>query len=64
MKPGYRTSEFWLSLAAAVVGLLMMSGVLGAGTQMEQIAGMAAQVLATMGYSFSRGKAKSAELIE
>ena len=30
MKPGYKTTEFWLSTAATVVGLLIASGIIPA----------------------------------
>lgn len=58
-KPGYKTTEFWLSLLAMIVGLLYTSGVISSGTTADKIAGLAVQVLAALGYSVSRGLAKS-----
>lgn len=57
-KPGYKTTEFYLSLAAALVGALLTSGLLADGSQAMRIAGMAAFALATLGYTVSRGAAK------
>jgi len=58
MKPGYKTTEFWLTSAAAVLGLLFASGVISDGSQIDKVLGMASTVLAGMGYSVSRGLAK------
>ena len=58
MKPGYKTTEFWFTSAAAVLGLLFASGVISDGSQIDKVLGMASTVLAGMGYSVSRGLAK------
>lgn len=58
MKPGWRTTEFWMTAAANVVGLLMTSGAFVEGPIFRAL-GMAAMVLSTLGYTYSRGKAKS-----
>lgn len=58
MKPGYKTTEFWLSSLATVIGILAASGVIVEGSQLNQIVGLAASVLASLGYSISRGMAK------
>jgi hypothetical protein len=60
IKPGYRTTEFWLSAAAAAVGLLMASGLLVEGSALAQSVGLIATALSAMGYSAARGKAKTA----
>jgi hypothetical protein len=57
-KPGYRTTEFWLSAAAALLGTLFASGALTNNTALA-IAGVAASILTSMGYSVSRGMAKA-----
>lgn len=58
VKPGWKTTEFWFTAAACIVGLVMASGGLEAeGTMMKGL-GLAASALASMGYSFSRGLAK------
>lgn len=60
VKSGWRTTEFWLALAAKVLGVLTTTGILGDGTQAMRIAGLAVVVLASMGYSYSRGAVKAA----
>lgn len=60
VKPGWQTSEFWLSAAAKVLGILFASGVIGTGTVWERIAGLAAALLAQLGYTVSRGMVKAA----
>jgi len=61
VKPGYKTTEFWLSAAAAIVGLVAASGVFPAEGEIGKIVGMAVVVLASLGYSSSRGQAKAAD---
>jgi hypothetical protein len=58
--PGYKTTEFWLSLAAKLLGALFAAGVLGDGTPAMRIAGLAAAVLTQLGYTVSRGIVKAA----
>lgn len=58
MKPGYKSSEFYLSAAAFILGALMASGVIAEGSAVAQAIGIAASALAAMGYSWSRGAAK------
>ena len=60
MKPGFKTTEFWFSTAAAVIGILFASGAIAEGSSIDKIVGMAATVLAGMGYSISRGLSKKA----
>jgi hypothetical protein len=56
-RAGWRTTEFWLSLAASVLGMLMSAEVLGDGLPM-QIAGGAAWVFGTLGYVVPRTQLK------
>lgn len=58
LKPGYKTTEFWLTTAAGLLSALFASGVLGSGSVAETIAGVVAFVLAKAGYAVSRGLAK------
>ncbi len=60
-KPGYKSTEFWLSLAASLLGLAFSSGLIGAGGTAEKIAGLAASVLGALGYAVSRGMTKAAK---
>lgn len=57
-KPGYKTTEFWLALAATVVSSLYAAGVIPADTVWDKVLGVAAAVLVSLGYSVSRGAAK------
>ncbi len=54
VKPGYKTTEFWLTLAATVVGALMASGVIVEGTTWGKVVGVAAMILSALGYQVSR----------
>jgi hypothetical protein len=58
-KPAYKTTEFYVSVLAMIVGLLASSGVLAAGSIYAQIVGIIASALVAMGYSMARGVAKS-----
>lgn len=60
-KPGYKTTEFWLTLAATVLSLVFASGALGAGGVDLQIAGIIASVLGALGYTVTRGGVKKRE---
>jgi membrane protein implicated in regulation of membrane protease activity len=57
IRPGWKTSEFWLSTAAFVIGSLMASGSFE-GTAVDRVFGAIMAVLATLGYSASRAKTK------
>ena len=62
-KPGYKTTEFWLSLLATLLGFLLASGVMDtvpADSWIAKLIGGLVAVLATLGYSASRAKVKSA----
>lgn len=58
VKPGWKTTEFWLSAVAVLVGLAYGSGLIGEGTQVDKVFGLVAGGLTAMGYSVSRGMAK------
>ena len=60
VKPGFKSSEFWMAAAASVVGILIASGAFADTSSMGKILGLAAAALASVGYSWSRGKVKSA----
>lgn len=61
MKPGYKTTEFWLTLVASLVGLALASGLIPVESEMFKIVGLAGSVLTSMGYQVSRGTAKAGE---
>jgi len=58
-KPGYKTTEFWLSLTAILVSSLVGAGVFPAGSIALSIATVAGATLTSLGYSAARTKAKS-----
>lgn len=60
MKQGYKTTEFWLTLAASFVGLLLTSGVITSDNVLK-ILGMASMVLSALGYTASRTITKGNE---
>lgn len=62
-KPGYRTSEFWLSLLAIVLGVLLASGFIGDESAAGKGIAFAASALTALGYNISRGMVKKAETL-
>lgn len=56
IRPGIRTTEFWLALAVAVFGGL---AALYANEPWAQVAGILAAALTSLGYGMTRAKAKS-----
>lgn len=59
VKSGYKTTEFWLSFVAMLIGFLMASGFVADGSGTERAVAAVAAALAAAGYSVSRGKAKA-----
>lgn len=63
-KPGYKTTEFWLTLLAELFGFLMMSGVMDLApgdAWISKVIGGAIAVLAALGYTANRTKAKNGD---
>ena len=64
MKPGWKTSEFWVTVAVQFAGILATMGVFtpdqsDAMTEaITQIGGIVAMLASAFGYSISRGVAK------
>ncbi len=64
MKSGYKTTEFWTSLAAGVLGVAVTLGMVSPdeasamSSTVTTIAGTVLTALAAMGYSVSRGLSK------
>ena len=58
-KPGYRTSEFWLSAAAMIISQLYASGVVGEGSTLSKAIALVASILTALGYTIARAKAKA-----
>ena len=59
VKPGYKTTEFWLAAIAEIVGLLVMSGAIVQGGLVGRIVGGVVAVLSALGYNASRAKVKA-----
>jgi hypothetical protein len=57
-KKGIKTTEFWMSTAAALIGILYASGVIAPDSGGDKALGLFASILASMGYTISRGMAK------
>ena len=53
-KPGFKTTEFWISLAAVIVGSVVASGVIPADSVWERIVGLAIAGLAALGDTGAR----------
>lgn len=60
MKPGWKSTEFWLSLVAVAIGALLSSGAI-TNQPVLQALGVVSGALAAMGYSAARGITKSGE---
>jgi len=64
MKAGYKTTEFWMTLLAALVGFVVSSGALEnieASHWAVRLVGGLTVLLTTLGYTVTRGKVKSSE---
>lgn len=59
-KPGWQTSEFFLTALAHLLSLLYLAGAIGTNTQTGQIAALIASALSNAGYSVARGNIKAA----
>ena len=57
-KPGFKTSEFWLTSLATVMGLVLASGAVTEGGMVSQIIGGVLALLANLGYTASRTQVK------
>ena len=60
VKPGYQTTEFWMTAAATVVGLAIASGIVPTSGTWPQIVGLVTGVLGALGYTVSRTAVKNA----
>lgn len=58
MTPGWRTSEFWLTLGAQALGAVTTAG-LPSSSPLVQLAGLGLAALSTLGYQHSRAKVKT-----
>lgn len=59
-RSGIKTTEFWLSLIAVIVGALLSSGMFKETTITTQVLGIASTVLGALGYVATRSGVKKA----
>lgn len=67
MKPGYKTTEFWLTALAGLVGFVVASGMLESLAETHWVVkaiGGITTLLTVLGYQVARGKVKTAEVNE
>lgn len=60
VKPGWKTTEFWLTLFTTIIGAVLAAGLVPKDTALEQALGAAMMVLSQLGYHFNRAAVKSA----
>ena len=53
-KPGYKTTEFWMSVAAVLMGAFVASGAVGLEGTAAQIVGLVEAALVALGYTGAR----------
>lgn len=58
VKPGYKTTEFWLTAVATLVGLVMAADIIPSDGMWPKITGLVVAMLTSMGYNVSRSIAK------
>jgi hypothetical protein len=63
-KPGFKTSEFWLTAVFVIVALVTQSDVLAENPTWVKVAGLIAGGFAAMGYTSNRGTIKKQELLK
>ncbi len=65
MKPGIKTTEFWLNLIVSLLGVLVATGVITPADQSAladaaaKLAGAVMACISAAGYAVSRGRAKN-----
>lgn len=58
VKPGYKTSEFWLTAGATLAGLAIASGAIPDTGIWPKVVALVTAAFAAMGYTVSRSLAK------
>ena len=53
-KPGYKSTEFYMSMAAVVIGAVASSGMLEEGSALTKVVGLVMAALVALGYTGSR----------
>lgn len=62
-KPGWKTTEYWLSVAALVIGALIAADVFPADSSGMKVLVLMASVLTSLGYTVSRGIIKGKVIV-
>lgn len=57
-KSGYKTTEFWFTLVANLLGILSISGAFPEGSVYAEVLAAIVMALSNLGYGVSRGLAK------
>ena len=60
-KPGYKTTEFWLTTLATAVGLIMAADIIPSDGVWPKVTGLIVAMLSSMGYTVSRGMTKKVQ---
>ena len=60
-KPGFKTTEFWMSLVAVAIGAVAASGAFGLEGTAAQVVGLVESALVALGYTGSRLTLKKAQ---
>ena len=60
VKPAWKTTEFYLSLATLLMGALYASGLIASGSTWDKLAGLVTMLLAATGHTVSRTMLKGA----
>lgn len=63
VKPGFKTTEFWLMLIVTIAGLLPSAGIFKTDSVVLKVAGLVVSVISTLGYGFFRTSVKNAAQI-
>ena len=59
VKPGYKTTEFWLTLGATAVGLAIASGIVPETGPWPKVVALVVSAFSAMGYTVYRTGAKN-----
>ena len=59
VKPGYKTTEFWMTAGATFVGLAIASGIVPDTGMWPKVVGLVVAAFTAMGYTVSRTAVKN-----
>ncbi len=61
MKPGYKTTEFWVTLVVVLAGAFVASGIVPEDEPWVRFVSLAVAGLSALGYTAGRSKAKAGQ---